>query len=447
LRIHRGLPAAIFALAISVLFGSLLTTGCERTGTVTENIPIDTTGPLTVNDFDSAASCQSCHPDHFDQWSGSMHAYAMKDPTFAALRRIGQSLYINSLDGACIQCHSVVARETGAVPWGPFEYDALPAQVREGVGCDLCHVVTGLRSLSNADMIFTPGDTKFGTIADPVPTDGHESGYNSLYASSEYCGSCHDLVTGGGLQLEAVFREWRAGGFAVTGKTCNDCHMPTYQGPAAVGGPTRTLHDHSMVGADLALVPFPNRPEQMQKVTDMLRSALTVEADVPQTITAGDTLDVQIRLINDRTGHHVPSGVPFIRQMWLSLVLTDGINTVYVSGDLDANDDLKDDNSSFPERDADLFNTQATMYRSDGLPTGLTWEADSLDNPAIVAGETRPVNYRIAIPGTATGPLRLEMKLRFRSFPPYVIRFLGEDTLLPIPIIDMWEDQRTVAIF
>ena len=208
----------------------------------------------------------------------------------------------------------------------------------------------------------------------------------------------------------------------------------------------RTLHDHSMVGADLALVDFPNRPEQLQKVTDMLRSALTVEADVPQTVSAGDTLDLQIRLINDRTGHSVPSGVPFIRQVWLSLVLLDGIDTVYVSGDMDANGDLKDGNSSFPERDTDLFNTQATMYRSDGLPTGLTWEADSLDNPAIVAGETRPVDYSIPVPGTATGPLRLELKLRFRSFPPYVIRFLGEDALLPIPIIDMWEELRTVAI-
>ncbi len=445
MRLVRGLLAAMFRLSPLLILLGLGLSGCGN-DSITDSPPIAQDTALTVDDFETATSCQSCHPDQFEQWSGSMHAYALKDPTFAALREIGQSAYINALDGACIQCHSIVARETGALPWGPYDFDALPPQVQEGVGCDVCHVVSGIRSLSNADLIFSPGATKFGTIPDPVPNVAHESEFNSLYSSSEYCGSCHDLVTGDGLQLEAVFREWRAGGFAVTGKTCNDCHMPAYQGSATPGGPVRTLHDHSMVGADLALIPFPNQARQHQLVTDMLRSALTVEADVPLTVAAGDTIDLQVRLINDLTGHNVPSGVPFIRQMWIAIEIMDGTNLIYTTGDLDANGDLKDENSAFAERDEDLFNAQGTMFRADSVKTGLTWEARYLDNPSIVAGETRPVDYRIPIPPGATGPLRVELKLRFRSFPHYVIRGLGQDALLPIPIIDMWEDSRTVAI-
>jgi hypothetical protein len=396
MRLVRG-PAATFKLSPLLILLGLGLSGCGN-DSITDSPPIAQDTALTVDDFETATSCQSCHPDQFQQWSGSMHAYALKDPTFAALREIGQSAYINALDGACIQCHSIVARETGALPWGPYDFDALPPQVQEGVGCDVCHVVSGIRSLSNADMIFSPGATKFGTISDPVPNSAHESEFNSLYSSSEYCGSCHDLVTGDGLQLEAVFREWRAGGFAVTGKTCNDCHMPAYQGSAVPGGPVRTLHDHSMAGVDVALVPFPNQAVQLQKVTDMLRSALTVEADVPLTVGAGDTIDLQVRLVNDLTGHNVPSGVPFVRQMWLSIEVWDGSNLVYVTGDLDANGDLKDENSAFPERDPDLFNTQGTMFRADSVKTGLTWEARYLDNPSIAAGETRPVDYRIPVP-------------------------------------------------
>lgn len=441
----RGLTAVyrVVGFCFLAMIGSI---GCSSDDNVIDGGQGPDSPALVVNDFDSAQSCQSCHPNHFEQWSGSMHAYAMKDPTLAALREIGQSAYINALDGACIQCHSLVARETGAVPWGPFDYDQLPAQIREGVGCDVCHVITGLHSLSNADVLLTPGDTKFGSIQDPVANPAHLSEYNRLYTESEYCGACHDLVTNSGLQLEAVYREWRAGGFAETGKTCSDCHMPAYQGTAAVGGPVRTVHDHRFVGVDLALVDFPNRTDQLRRVTDLLRSALSVEADVPGSTSPGDTLDIQIRLTNDGTGHHVPSGVPFVRQMWLALVLTSGTDTLFATGQLDANDDLMDDHSSFPERDSALFNTQATMYRADGVPTGFVWEADSLVNPAIVAGETRVVDYRMPIPASASGPLRLEMKLHFRSFPPNVIRGLGEDVLLPIPIIDMWEDVRTVGV-
>ena len=437
-------------IVIAIMSPALLfVLGCDNGTTPTSGgNGTDTTGfPFRADDFSPAESCQPCHPQHYAEWSGSMHAYALKDPVFAAIRKVGQSAYINALDGACTQCHSPIGKRSGDIKWGPFTLSELSPVSQEGIGCDLCHTVTAISSLSNAGIEFAPSDTKYGGIKDPVDNPFHESAEHPLYKTSEYCGACHDFVTDGGFELETTFREWRSAGFAQTGKECADCHMPAYTGPAAVGGPERTVHRHTFVGVDLALIDFPNRTQQLALVTEMLRSALTMNVAAPATATAGNPYNLQVQLTNDRTGHSVPSGVPFNRQMWLSIVVRDGAqNVVYTSGQLDANDDLMDEYSEFPERDPDLFNAQATMLRADGTPTGNTWEAADLINPAIAPGETRTVDYSFTVPASAVDPLTVEVTLRFRSFPPYLLRGLGLDSLLPVPIIDMAGDTLTVTV-
>lgn len=432
---------------LALLMLGLFFSSCDERSTPAGNDNIDSIpAQIKVSDFMPADSCKACHPTHFAEWSGSMHAYALKDPVFAAVRDLGQSAYANALDGACTKCHSPIGQRSGEIDWGPFDFDALPPLVQEGVGCDLCHTITALDRLSNAGIVLSPGDVRFGMIKEPIANAFHKSEYHPLYRESEYCGACHDLITDTGLELEAVFREWQRGGFALTGKNCFDCHMETYQGPAVPSGPTRTLHRHNMVGADIALVDFPYKPEQLQLVKNMLRSALTMEIVAPGSIVPGQDLDFQVRIINDKTGHNVPTGVPFNRQMWLSVVVKNQADSVlFSSGQLDANDDLMDDNSEFPERDTNLFNAQATMLRADSTPTGSTWEAAYLINPSIAAGQTKTVDYSFNVPAGTTGNLTMAINLRFRSFAPSLFRALELDSLLPIPIIDMAEDTLIVA--
>ena len=45
---------------------------------------------LTREELLDPQACQKCHPDHFTDWSGSMHAYASDDPLFVAMNRRGQ---------------------------------------------------------------------------------------------------------------------------------------------------------------------------------------------------------------------------------------------------------------------------------------------------------------------------------------------------------------------
>ena len=439
-RKRRRLASVGLLLVMAVL-------GCSDEDRSTSTDDDHTPPGLKTTDFTAATECQECHPVHYREWSGSMHAYALRDPVFAEVRRIGESMYINALDQACVQCHSVVGSRTGEIPWGPYVYEELAPPAREGVACDMCHVISGISRLSNAGVLISPGHTKFGTIRNPEPNDAHASEYNPLYASSEYCGACHDFVTDRGLELETTFREWRESGFYVTGKTCSDCHMPAYQGSAVQDGPIRTLHRHTFAGADLALVPFPERPDQLQAVTSLLRDAVTLELVTPTSAGRGGQTAFEVRITNDGTGHDVPSGVPFNRQVWLSVTVRDGQDdVVYSSGQLDENDDLMDGHSSFPERDPDLFNVQATMLRADSVPTGFTWDAVYLTNPSIKAGETRVAEYEFAVPADVSGNLTVDVALRFRSFPPYVIRGLGLDSLLPIPIINMAEATRLIAV-
>ena len=48
-------------------------------------------GPvLSIAEQQDPQTCKECHPKHFDQWSGSMHAYASDDPVFVAMNQRGQ---------------------------------------------------------------------------------------------------------------------------------------------------------------------------------------------------------------------------------------------------------------------------------------------------------------------------------------------------------------------
>jgi len=249
--------------------------------------------------------------------------------------------------------------------------------------------------------------------------------------------------------LETTFREWRdLGGFAVTGKTCNDCHMQPYTGQI-LGGPTRTLHDHGMPGVDVNLIIGPpDYGGQMDTVTSILRNALTVVADLPSTVNQNQNFNFQVRMLNDKTGHGVPSGAPFLRQMWLDVMVTDSLgNEVFSSGQQDANGDLMNNYSELaPNQDPFLYNAQAKIFRADSVQTQLVWEATFLENPAIMPGKEDTASYTAMAPAATNGSLTVSVKLRYRTFPPYTLRLVNLDNLMPLPIVDMFDTTISVAV-
>ena len=69
----------------------VLLSACTSADTADSYVALDVSGLM------DPATCQECHPDHYDQWQGSMHAYAAADPIFRAMNARGQRLDIEVL--------------------------------------------------------------------------------------------------------------------------------------------------------------------------------------------------------------------------------------------------------------------------------------------------------------------------------------------------------------
>ena len=93
---------------------------------------------LPIEQLEDPASCKECHPQHYAEWSGSMHAYASDDPVFVAMNRRGQREA--QLGTFCVQCHAPMAVALGLTDGTNFDPTTLPPKAR-GITCYFCHDV------------------------------------------------------------------------------------------------------------------------------------------------------------------------------------------------------------------------------------------------------------------------------------------------------------------
>lgn len=311
-----------------------------------------------------ASTCQRCHAATtlgspalpFDEWTSDAHASSARNERFLTMYA-GTDVYGNSspptryitdrdygrrplppdlarpyygpgylLDfpdttGNCAACHVPVAAIDNAYGIDPTTVTGVAA---EGVGCDFCHKISGVRTdpatglpYENAPGVLSfeflrpaPGRQFFaGPLDDVAPG---EDTYSALQLDSLYCASCHSAKFWG-TPIYDSYGEWLASPYSDpdTGQTCQDCHMPargaTIFALPEAGGRERdpdTVRSHLMPGAaDEAL----------------LQAAVSL--DVSARRKPGRVL-VDVTVVNDRTGHHVPSDSP-LRQMILVVTATD----------------------------------------------------------------------------------------------------------------------------
>ncbi len=284
-------------------------------------------------------ACQSCHPVHYEQWAGSMHAYASADPIFRALNARGQRETNGALGDFCVRCHAPVALAEGLTTDG-LNLDEVPAHL-QGVGCWFCHSIDAVEGTHNAAVRLADDGVMRGGVPDPVETPAHESAYHPLHdrnrlESASVCGACHDVVTPKGVELERTFLEWKETLFAHEDPserlTCSACHMRGAPGLAAEadGVFERRIHDHSMPAVDVALTPFPGIEEQRRLVQQELDASLVAQLCV-STSTSGD-FEVRVLLENVGAGHRFPSGVTHDRRVWVEWIAERGGRVVASSG-------------------------------------------------------------------------------------------------------------------
>ncbi len=437
-----------FVKISTVLLLVLALSACEHTATGPKDMPLDSLAVI-AKAFNNPEVCEPCHPNHYKEWRTSTHAYAFTDPIFFRLNEIGQQRSNNELDQFCIKCHSPVGSMLLETEPG-FNPENLSVKARNAIQCDVCHSIETFER-GKAIKTFRMDGVKQGSIPDPIENSFHASKFDRRYPVSFICTPCHDVFSPNDLQVEFTSLEWDNSPYAANSVECQACHMPAYTGQAAPDAPVRQLHRHTFLGVDIPLVDFPGRAETITQVDALLKNAVTMNVTVPGTVSGSEVFQLEIEIVNDKTGHSVPSGATFERQMWLEIVVkNEAQETIYSSGLLDSNGDLLTARSEFVKngtipKDSDLalFHGKAFTGSEETL---FFWEADRVENNTIPPFGSKTASYEITAP-EATGGLQIFVRLRFRTFPPYLLRAIQMDELIDdLIIFDMATSEKTVMV-
>src|SRR6516164_3563076 len=138
---------------------SLLLAGCRSGGgapTHDDGGSSISPGGVTREELRDPQTCKYCHPNHYREWSSSMHAYSARDPVFLAMNKRGQRETHGALGDFCIKCHAPMAVVDKRTKDG-LDLERLP-DIDRGVSCYFCHNVIGIDGDHNA-MLHLANDT------------------------------------------------------------------------------------------------------------------------------------------------------------------------------------------------------------------------------------------------------------------------------------------------
>ena len=304
----------------------------------------------------------------------------------------------------------------------------LTGDAADGVGCDFCHKIgdvildpdTGLpyaaRPGISSMRLYRPPEEQqlfFGTFDDVA----RRVTYLPLEEESAFCAPCHYGVFGGvagtydvagGVVIYNSYGEWLESPYSdpETGQTCQDCHMPTvdydYFVYPALGGLHRDpdrIHDHYMAGAsDETLL------QNSVTMTTTARLSSPKSARLK-----GQEVLVEVSITNDKTGHHVPTGVP-LRQMILVVQATDTDGNLLPLRDGPV---LPDWTGNYAGQSGQYYAKILEDEWTGESPTAAYWRDISLvEDTRLPAFATDVSQYAFAAP--AEGSVTVEARLVFR---------------------------------
>lgn len=406
---------------------------------------------VALDGFASAEQCGLCHEAHYREWSASGHAYAMVDPVFRAFVAVRQEHYGGKQDMFCLQCHSPIGTRGGEIVPG-FDFAELQPITLEGVTCESCHKVASLARPYNSGHVLDPAGPMRGTIAEPAVSAAHESRFSPLHGDASFCAGCHDIREVSGLVLERPYGEWQGSPAAAAGVQCQGCHMPSYEGQAVVGGPTRTLHRHAWIGAGVPLLEgFVSEEEEASlraEVERLLAGAARVDITAAATsVRAGDVVDLLVTVENNISGHNFPTGSTFNRQAWIEVVVRDGDERiVFATGTLDASGEPRGSSHAGPGA-AELLRLGSILVDASGEPVLFPWRATGHVSNALGPLGERVFRLRVPTTRAARGPLSAEARVLFRAFSPTALRALGLDEYVArLEIHEVSRDRTSVEL-
>jgi len=251
-----------------------------------------------------------------------MHSKALSDPLYILKRDRGNRETDGAVGKFCDGCHAPVAIMAGENTLNAGE---LPAQSKEGVGCNFCHQVSGSTTpIGNTSVEVTPDGARRAQLKDAQAP--HPVAYSKFHETAEFCGNCHNVNhPANDLALEATYTEWKNSPYAKEGIVCQDCHMTPGVGPtvnpgaSAMGAPERDhIFNMTFVGGNVGLGDSKLAEERLKGAATL---NITIDDDI---VPKGSKTTATVTVINSGAGHYLPTGLTDIRQMWLLVTATTG---------------------------------------------------------------------------------------------------------------------------
>jgi MYXO-CTERM domain-containing protein len=300
-------------------------------------------------EFPPADSCHRCHESIYQSWRESPMAHAGLNTWTHDLYSgegtpggMGGFVYkrdskfaSTNPNSECAACHEpeLWARKPGVAMVTDSHLDG----VMHGISCSVCHRIAsidvtktnfpGLHSASVKMSRPAPGQdliVQYGPL--PDVTFERLTAMRPSYQpqiQSEVCGACHqdkndpdqngNFEEENGVISEPTYLEWAASSYADRGskdfQTCAGCHMEVSDDPSAC---SEVTPDPPRAHGELRKHTFEGTTPKF------LENAVTMSM---QTQVKSGELQVQVSIHNDKTGHHVPTGVT-IRNMILLVEAT-----------------------------------------------------------------------------------------------------------------------------
>ncbi|MET0386836.1 MAG: ammonia-forming cytochrome c nitrite reductase subunit c552 [Polyangiales bacterium] len=289
---------------------------------------------LTREELLNPESCKDCHPKYYREWSGSMHAYAMKDPVFIAMNKRGQEETNGALGNFCVNCHAPMAVREGAIS-NFADLSTVPDHL-QGVTCYFCHNAVDVGpDHFNANIAIANDDVMRANIRNPLQPTAHKVGRSEFHdatsiKSSMMCGTCHDIVTPApkSVHLERTLQEYLPSLIAQPGpsfNSCQTCHMRTGfdEEPVAVSTgregeitARRPVHEHLFPAVDVSLTDdMPHQPAMRAAVEACeLANSLSFV-----TLSREGPINYKVEL-ETQAAHNQPSGATQDRRMWVEIL-------------------------------------------------------------------------------------------------------------------------------
>jgi len=262
----------------------------------------------------------------------------------------GYKLDFPDTAGNCATCHNPGAAL--AAPYGT-DPNTVSGVDTFGIHCDYCHKIAGviLDPSTGLPYPYMPGilsqDVRrpfpedeqryqlfFGSFDDDnVPV---EDTYLPLIQQSQFCASCHygafwDTV------VYNSFGEWLESPYSDVERaqaaglhssiSCQQCHMPV---PTLLDGEALTNVAPERGGVERDPLTIPAHTFPGASSTELLQNAVTLNTSARR---QGEQIIVDVTILNDKTGHHVPTDSP-LRQMLLLVQATgpDGAALEFIDG-------------------------------------------------------------------------------------------------------------------